>query len=144
MANRRYQISRRVANEQLVRQVVIAPHVKDFAVRCVLATHPEGEFAAPAVNQFVRYGSSPRGAQAIVLGSKVRALLDGRYNVSFDDIAEVAPSALRHRLILNFEGEAEGSSSCCTTEKSGRGARRRARSSREATTTRTASRWTCC
>jgi len=60
------------------------------------------------VNQFVRFGASPRGAQAIVLAAKIRALLDGRYNVAYDDLISVAPAALRHRLILNFEGEAEG------------------------------------
>jgi MoxR-like ATPase len=93
---------------QLARRVAIADHVKDFAMRTVLATHPQSEYATDMVNRFVRFGSSPRGAQAIVLTSKVNALLDGRYNVSFDDIKKVAKPALRHRLILNFEGEAEG------------------------------------
>ena len=80
----------------------------DFAVRVILATHPRSEVATPMVNQFVRFGASPRGAQAIVLAAKIRALLDGRYNVAYDDLISVAPAALRHRLILNFEGEAEG------------------------------------
>jgi MoxR-like ATPase len=93
---------------QLARRVAIADHVKDFALRAVLATHPQSEYATDMVNRFVRFGSSPRGAQAIVLTSKVNALLDGRYNVSFDDIKKVAKPALRHRIILNFEGEAEG------------------------------------
>ncbi len=94
--------------QALVRQVVAAPHVRDYATRLVLATHPTSEFAVEEARRFVRYGASPRGAQAMVLAGKVRALLNGRYNVSFDDIRHFAPPALRHRLILNFEGEAEG------------------------------------
>jgi MoxR-like ATPase len=90
------------------REVPIAPHVQDFALKLVLATHPGCPEATEQARRFVRYGSSPRGAQALVLAGKVRALLDGRYNVSFDDIQRVALPALRHRLILNFEGEAEG------------------------------------
>ncbi len=92
----------------LVREVVVAPHVKDFGVRVILATHPGGEYAVDQTNRYVRYGSSPRGAQAITLAAKIRALLDGRYNVSFSDIKKAAHPVLRHRLILNFEGEAEG------------------------------------
>ncbi|HUT34852.1 MAG TPA: MoxR family ATPase, partial [Planctomycetota bacterium] len=94
--------------QELARQVVVAAHVRDYAARLVLATHPGGEFAVDLVNRFVRYGASPRGAQALVLAGKVRALASGRYNVSFEDIAHFAQPALRHRLILNFEGEAEG------------------------------------
>ncbi len=100
-----------LAHQRLVRQVIIAPHVQDFAVRCVLATHPEGPgeaYATRNVKQFIRYGASPRAAQTIILGAKVRALLDGRANVSIDDIKEVLLPALRHRIILNFEGQAEG------------------------------------
>ncbi len=93
---------------QLVREVPVASHVKDYAVRLVLATHPRTETAAPIASQYLRFGSSPRGAQTLVLAGKVRALIEGRFNVSFDDIETVAPSALRHRLILNFEAEAEG------------------------------------
>ena len=92
----------------LVREAIVAPQVKDYAVRIVLATHPKGEYAAAITNRFVRYGASPRAAQAIILSAKVRALLDGRYNVSFKDIEAMALPCLRHRLILNFEGEAEG------------------------------------
>ena len=95
-------------HQQLVRRVHIAPHVQDYAIRCVLATHPKGEFAVSVVNQFLRFGASPRAAQAISLASKVRALLDGRFHVSFQDIKDVIKPALRHRIILNFEGEAEG------------------------------------
>ena len=97
-----------MAMRQVAREVPIASHVRDFAVRVILATHPRSEVASPMVNQFVRFGASPRGAQALVLAAKIRALLDGRYNVAYDDISAVAPAALRHRLILNFEGEAEG------------------------------------
>src|SRR3954452_3656761 len=92
----------------LVRQVPVASHVKDYAVRLVLATHPKSETAAPIANQYLRFGSSPRGGQTLLLAGKVRALTDGRFNVSFDDIEAVAALAFRHRLILNFEAEAEG------------------------------------
>ena len=93
---------------RLVRDLVVAPHVKDYAIRLVLATHPEGEFAATMTNQYAAFGSSPRGAQALILAGKFQALLDGRWNVSFGDIRVVATSALRHRILLNFEGEADG------------------------------------
>jgi MoxR-like ATPase len=94
--------------QELVKHVVIAEHVQDYAIRLVLATHPNGEFAPEITNRFVRFGSSPRGVQALVLAGKVRAMLDERYHVSFSDIeASVAP-ALRHRILLNFEGQAEG------------------------------------
>jgi len=92
----------------LVRQVPVASHVKDYAVRLVLATHPKTETAAPIANQYLRFGSSPRGGQTLILAGKVRALTQGRFNVSFDDIQAAAAAALRHRLILNFEAEAEG------------------------------------
>jgi MoxR-like ATPase len=92
----------------LVRQVPVASHVKDYAVRLVMATHTKTENAAPIANQYLRFGSSPRGAQTLLLAGKVRALVQGRFNVSFDDVHAVAPAALRHRLILNFEAEAEG------------------------------------
>jgi len=94
--------------QDLVRQVIIAPHVQDYAVRCVLSTHPNEQYATPMVNQFLRFGASPRAAQALVLASKVTALLDGRANVAVEDIKKAALPALRHRILLNFEGEAEG------------------------------------
>jgi MoxR-like ATPase len=94
--------------QKLVQQVPVASHVKDYAVRLILATHPNAETAHEITNQFLKFGSSPRGAQALLLGAKVRALTEGRFNVSFDDVAEVALPALRHRLIVNFEAEAEG------------------------------------
>jgi MoxR-like ATPase len=93
--------------QQLVREVLVAPPVQDYAIRLVLATHPGGEFAAADTNRYIRFGSSPRGAQALVLAAKVRALLEGRYNVSFDDIRKVYLPALRHRVLLNFEAQAE-------------------------------------
>lgn len=93
---------------QFIRSIAIAPHVQDYAVRVVLATHPESEHATEMVKKYVRYGSSPRGAQALILTGKIRALMQERFNVAFSDIAANAACALRHRLILNFEGEAEG------------------------------------
>jgi MoxR-like ATPase len=92
----------------LIRQVPVASHVKDYAVRLVLASHPRTETAAPIANQYLRFGSSPRGAQTMLLAGKVRALTHGRFNVSFEDLDSVALPALRHRLIVNFEAEAEG------------------------------------
>jgi MoxR-like ATPase len=92
----------------LVREVPVASHVKDYAVRLVLATHPKTETAVPIANQYLRFGSSPRGAQTLILAGKVRALTHGRFNVSFDDLYAAAAATLRHRLILNFEAEAEG------------------------------------
>lgn len=94
--------------QKLVRKVVVAPHIQDYAVRLVLSTHPQGELATPIVNQFLRFGASPRAAQALVLAGKVRALLDGRGNVSIEDIRGAVLPAMRHRCLLNFEGEAEG------------------------------------
>src|SRR5579872_4772793 len=94
--------------QRLVREVPVASHVKDYAVRLILATHPKTETAAPISNQYLRFGSSPRGAQTLLLAAKVRALTQGRFNASFEDIQTAAAPALRHRLILNFEAEAEG------------------------------------
>lgn len=93
---------------KLTRQVIIAPHVQELAADLLLRTHPGGEGAPASVQKYVRYGASPRGAQAMVLTAKARALLAGRYNVSTGDIIEVSKPSLRHRIILNFEGEAEG------------------------------------
>ena len=94
--------------QKLVRDVILASHVQDYIVRLVLATHPEGPLALPITNQYLRWGSSPRGAQTLALAAKVRALLEGRYNVSFEDVRRVYLPALRHRVILNFEAQAEG------------------------------------
>jgi len=106
-----------IQHQNLIRRVVIAPHVQDYAIRCVLATHPQGEYATAMVNQFLRVGASPRAAQAITLGAKVRALLDGRFHVSFQDVKDVVVPAMRHRDILNFEGEAEGITTDMVLEK---------------------------
>lgn len=96
---------RLIAMQNLARQVPIPSHVSQYISQLIVASHP-GSSPAPLVNQYVRYGSSPRGAQALVLGAKITALLAGRYNVSFEDVTAVAPAALRHRLLLNFEGQA--------------------------------------
>ncbi len=97
-----------LAMRNLVRAVPIASHVSNYAARLVVASHPGSKEAPILVNKFVRYGSSPRGAQALVLGAKVTALFNDRFNVSFEDIHTVAHAALRHRLLLNFEALAEG------------------------------------
>jgi MoxR-like ATPase len=94
--------------QRFVREVPIASHVKDYAIRLVMATHADSPYASDLVQRYVRYGSSPRGVQGLVLAGKVRALFNRRFNVSLDDIRAVAVPCLRHRLILNFEGEAEG------------------------------------
>ncbi len=112
--NRKVQVNRILTKTEilelqaLVRQVPVASHVRDYAVRLILATHPKSDTAEAITNQYLRFGSSPRGAQTLILGAKVRALTQGRFNVSFEDIQAVATGALRHRLILNFEAEAEG------------------------------------
>jgi len=91
-----------------VRDVAVAPHVSDYAVKLVRATHPGGELATDMVNKYARFGSSPRGAQALLLAGKVSALRDGRFNVGFDDVRSAALPSLRHRILLNFEAEADG------------------------------------
>jgi MoxR-like ATPase len=96
-----------LAFRELIREVPLASHVRDFASTIVMATHPEWAASPEATRRFIRYGASPRGAQALVLGAKVLALSQGRYNVSADDIRALTAPALRHRVILNFEGEAE-------------------------------------
>ncbi len=93
---------------ELIRQIHVAPHVEDYVVRLILATHPDSELATPITKQYVRYGASPRGGQSLILGAKFRALLAGRWNVSYDDVKHVACDSLRHRVLRNFEGEAEG------------------------------------
>ncbi len=93
--------------QRLVREVPVAPHVQDYVVRLLQATHPETT-TFDGVKRFVKFGSSPRGAQAILLASKIRALMDGRFAPSIDDVKACALPALRHRVLLNFEGEAEG------------------------------------
>src|SRR6266404_6791751 len=97
-----------VEMQRLARSVPIAPHITAFAVSVLAATHPDQPRAPELVREYVRYGASPRGAQALVTAGKIFALLDGRFNVSVDDVRAAALPSLRHRIILNFEGEAEG------------------------------------
>ncbi len=94
--------------KKIVRSVPVSQVVKDYTVRIILATHPETNFATEKVKKYVKYGASPRGAQALILGAKALSLFEGRSNVSFKDIRNVVFPALRHRIILSFEGEAEG------------------------------------
>jgi MoxR-like ATPase len=96
-----------IAYQQIVREVHISEEVQDYAVRIVLATHPEEQLATPKVKSFLRFGASPRAAQTLVLAGKVHALLDARTHVNSDDIRKAALPTLRHRCILNFEAEAE-------------------------------------
>ncbi|MRG91899.1 AAA family ATPase [Polyangium spumosum] len=98
---------RLLAMQKLVREVPVARHVQDYAVRLLQATHPEGK-SLDLVKRFVKFGSSPRGAQALLLAAKIRALFEGRFAASVDDVKAVCLPALRHRVLLNFEGEAEG------------------------------------
>ncbi len=97
-----------VKMQKLVREVPIARHVQDYAIRLLQATHPDGPDTPDLGKRFVRFGSSPRGAQSVLLASKIRALFEGRFAASVDDVRAVAHAALRHRILLNFEGEAEG------------------------------------
>jgi MoxR-like ATPase len=97
-----------LAARDLVREVPIAAHVRQFAATLVMATHPQWEEAPDITRRYIRYGASPRAAQALVLGAKVLALRAGRFAVSIDDVKSIALPVLRHRVILNFEGEAEG------------------------------------
>jgi MoxR-like ATPase len=93
---------------QLVREIPIASEIRRYGIALVMATHPDHELAADIAKKYVRYGASPRGAQALILGAKIKAILDHRYHVAKEDLRAVAPAVLRHRLILNFEGQAEG------------------------------------
>jgi len=97
-----------LAMGDLARQVPVPTQVSEYIARLIVATQPSTGSSSKMVMDYVRYGSSPRGAQAITLGAKVWALLEGRFNVSFDDVMAVAPAALRHRMVMNFEGQAEG------------------------------------
>ncbi len=94
--------------QELARTVPIASHVLAYAARLISATHPEAREAPAITKQYVRYGASPRGMQALILAGKILALLDGRYNVAFADLKAAALPALRHRVVLNFEAQAEG------------------------------------
>ena len=94
--------------QALVRRVPVARHVQDYAIRVIQGTHPDGPDAPEICKRFVRFGASPRGAQSVLLAAKIRALFEGRFAASIDDVRAVALPALRHRVLLNFEGEAEG------------------------------------
>jgi MoxR-like ATPase len=94
--------------QALVRRVPVARHVQDYAIRVVQATHPDGPDAPEMCKRFVRFGASPRGAQSVLLAAKIRSLFEGRFAAAIDDVRAVALPALRHRVLLNFEGEAEG------------------------------------
>ncbi|MHC5004276.1 MAG: AAA family ATPase, partial [Planctomycetota bacterium] len=94
--------------QRLARRVVVAPHVQDYAIRLVLATHPDSPHLIPGTRRYIHVGVSPRGAQALVCAAKVMALIDGRYAVAFRDLRSVARPALRHRIIRSFEAEADG------------------------------------
>ncbi|MEO1525600.1 MAG: MoxR family ATPase [Planctomycetota bacterium] len=97
-----------VQMRDLSRQIPIADEIRRYAILLIMGTHPDHEAATPMVRQFVRYGSSPRGAQALILCAKIKAILDGRFHVCKDDLRAVAHAVLRHRVMLNFEGQAEG------------------------------------
>jgi MoxR-like ATPase len=97
-----------IGTQKLVRRIVMAPHVQDYAIRVALASHPGGSYAIEATNKYVRWGASPRAVQALTLGAKLNAMLDGRFNTSFSDVQKNFLPAMRHRVLLNFEGEAEG------------------------------------
>ncbi len=106
-ASRILEPERMLEMSRLARRIPISDEVRRFAIHTVLGSHPEHELASPMAKQFVRYGSSPRGAQAIILSAKIHAILDRRYHVATDDIRAVATNCLRHRILLNFEGQAE-------------------------------------
>jgi len=89
-------------------EVLVAPHVQQFAIDLVMATQPNDDLAHALTKKYVRYGSSPRGAQALVECGRVLALMRGRMNLAIDDIKEIAPAVLRHRIILNFDAHADG------------------------------------
>lgn len=106
-ASRLMETDRILEMSRLARRIPISTEVRRFAIHTVMASHPDHELAAPLTRQFVRYGSSPRGAQALILAAKIHAILDSRYHVATDDIRAVAVNCLRHRILLNFEGQAE-------------------------------------
>ncbi len=106
-ASRLLEPERVLEMSRLARRIPISEEVRRYAIHTVLGSHPDNELASPMVRQFVRYGSSPRGAQAVILASKIHAILDHRFHVACDDIRAVAANCLRHRILLNFEGQAE-------------------------------------
>ena len=105
-----------VEMSQIARQIPISPEIRRYGIGIVLATHPDQPLAPSIAKKYVRYGASPRGMQAIILGAKIKAILDSRYHVARDDIRSMALPVLRHRIILNFEGQAEGVSTDAVIE----------------------------
>ncbi len=97
-----------IRTQNLVRRVIMAPHVQDYAIRAAMASHPGGPYAVEVTNKYVRWGVSPRAVQALTLSAKLNALMDGRFNTAFSDVQKMFLPAMRHRVLLNFEGEAEG------------------------------------
>lgn len=93
---------------EIIKEIPVAANVMQFAMRLILATHPEEDVAPEMVKKYVRFGASPRGAQALIAAARVRAVLEGRYNVSFEDVKQMAYPALRHRIFLNYEGATDG------------------------------------
>jgi len=96
----------------ILAKVVVAPPMLDYAIRLVLATHPDSEFASEDVKRFVKWGASPRASQALIMAARANALASGRAHISYDDIKEFASEVLQHRIILNYDGQAEGKRSC--------------------------------
>jgi len=106
-ASRLMEPDRIIEMSRLARRIPISDEVRRFAIHTVMGSHPDHELASPMTKKFVRYGSSPRGAQAVILAAKINAILDNRYHVATDDIRAIATNCLRHRILLNFEGQAE-------------------------------------
>ncbi|MFT5498679.1 MAG: MoxR-like ATPase, partial [Kiritimatiellia bacterium] len=100
--------SKIMALREILDKVVVADPIRDYAVRVVLSTHPDTEFASDVVKKYVRWGASPRAAQALIRASRVRALASGRAHIAYDDIRHFAEDVLRHRVLLNYDGQAEG------------------------------------
>ena len=99
---------RLILAQQMVKEVLVADEMMEYAVNLVVATHPDGDDVLPEVGQYVMYGSGPRGLQSIIKLAKARAVVNGRFHVSIADIKSVAKPALRHRMMMNYEGEASG------------------------------------
>lgn len=102
---------------KLSRQIPIDPQIRRYGIALIVATHPDHELAVLATKKYIRYGASPRGLQSLIIGAKILAILDGRFHVSREDLRKMALPVLRHRLILNFEGQAEGISTDEVIEK---------------------------
>ncbi len=106
-AGRLFEPRRVLEMQDLARRIPISDEVRRYAINVVMATHPDHQLASKMTKQFVRFGSSPRGAQSVILAAKIHAILDSRFHVAREDIQKVAHKCLRHRILLNFEGQAE-------------------------------------